>query len=521
MQMTRRREGAVLAAIIALFLVSLGRAASYDFVWDDVTELKTNPAFDRPLADGILLTQTARTNPELVELTTIKLAYDSYRPLLFASFWIDIQLFGRSASALHVINVLLGVLAIVLAHLLARRWIEPPLALCATALFALHPVQIEAVAYISGRGDLLAGVLALAATLAARRALLAERAVGMTAIAAVAFAASLLAKEAYLGLPIAIGALAWAEGRLRARWWVPAALVGIVGLYLVVRAALVTATTGGAVSSALVALPGILLEYVRIFALPFDLSTARMIEPAYTVPGWLIAAAALGVTLWRGHRNRHLVAAAVWFVVLLAPSAIPVASLRVVADRYAYLALLGAAIAAAGGAALLLRRVPRLRVPLLAVAALWAALVLVVAWRQVPMWRDNHTLYTNDAEMAPRSSGAQYRLGLLEIAAGNHAEAIARFEAALALDADHVLALNNLGVLRLRTGNPAAARDALARAVELAPAHFRAWYNLGLAKLATGDAAGGCAAIRRALEINPSYQPARAEVTSAGGRCSP
>lgn len=521
MAMTRRREVVLLAAIVAVFAVSLGRAIAYDFVWDDVAELQTNPAFDRPLAEGLVLTQTARTHPELVELTTIELAYDSYRPLLFASFWIDIHLFGRSAAALHVVNLLLGALAIVLAYLLARRWIDPPLALVATAVFALHPVQIEPVAYISGRGDLLAAVLALSATLAARRAFDADRAAGWTALAAVSFAASLLAKEAYLGLPVAIAALAWAAGRLRARWWVPAVIAAVVPLYLVLRAAMVVSTTGGAASAGLAALPGILLEYLRILALPFDLSTARMLSPGYTVPGWVVAAAALALVAWRGNRARPVVAAAVWFSVLLAPSAIPAASLKVVADRYAYLPLLGAAIAAVAGAAATIRAVPRLRVPLLALGALWAALALVVAWRQVPVWRDDRTLFTNDAEMVPDSSGAQYRVGLLAVAAGNAEEAIARFEAALALDPDNVLALNNLGVLRLRTGDPSGAAAALARAVDLSPARFRAWYNLGLAKLATGDKAGGCAAIRRALAINPSYQPARAEVTSAGGRCSP
>ncbi|MBL9015560.1 MAG: tetratricopeptide repeat protein [Myxococcales bacterium] len=552
--MTRGRELAVLAVIALSFAISLGRATSYAFVWDDVKELETNAAFDRPLLEGLSLTQTERTDPELTTLSTIELAYDSYRPLLFASFWIDIQLFGRSAGALHAVNLALGLVGIALAYLVLRRWLAPPRALIATAVFALHPVQIEAVAYISARGDLLAGVLALACVLACLRAIARPRSAGprsgaeggaevidaerpalWVGLAALAFAASLLAKEAYLALPVAIAALAWQRDRLRARWWVPASLALVIVAYLVLRAAMVTSTTGGAISAALAALPGILLQYLRIVVLPFDLSTERLLDGAYTVPGWLVAAAALALIVWLGTRAspsarrgpagpglaKPAVAGLVWFGALLAPSAIAIASQRVVADRYAYLAVLGLAAAGVWGAAELIAARPRLRVPLVAVGALWGALLLVVGWRQVPVWTDNATLYTNAAAMAPASSSAQYRLGVLETQRGRWPEAIAQFEAALALDERNVLAWNNLGVGRLRTGDPAGAAAALTRAVELAPAHFRAFYNLGLAKLALGDSAGGCAAIRRALAINPTYQPARAEVTSAGGRCSP
>ena len=518
MAWSRRREVAVLAGIVVAFVVSLGRTAGYGFVWDDVREIERNPAFDQPLVDGLGMTQTERTDPDLTELSTIKLAYDSYRPLLFASYWVDIQLWGRSATALHLVNVLLGVLAIVLAYLVLRRWLAPPLAALATGVFALHPVQIEAVAYISGRGDLLAGVLALCATLAALHALDAERPAGWFALAALAFAASLLTKEAYLGLPIAIAVLAWARERVRARWWVPAGLLAVIAGYLVLRAAIVTSTSGGSAGAALLALPGIVLEYVRILLLPFDLSTERMLHGSYTVPGWIIGAAAIALAIWRGGRAREVVAGAGWMVALLAPSAIAIASMRVVADRYAYLATLGAAAVLVSGGAALVRRWPRLRVAVLAVAALWALLALVVAWRQVPVWRDNAALYGHAAEMTPESSSAQYRLGFLDAEAGRWDEAIARFEAAIELDPRNVLALNNLGVGLMRRNDHAAAASVLARAVELHPAHFRAWFNLGLARLGLGDRAGGCAAIARALEINPRYAAALAQQRARCGR---
>ena len=511
MPLIRSRELAVLAAIVVVFAISLGRTAGYAFVWDDVREIEQNPAFDAPLWDGLGTTQTERTDPDLTELATIKLAYDSYRPLLFTSYWIDIQLFGRSARALHLVNVLLGALAILLAHALARRWV-PAHALVATAIFALHPAQIEAVAYISARGDLLAGLLAMLATLAACRALEPERRpAGWCALAALGFAASLFTKEAYLGLPLAIAAIAWSAQQLRRRWWVPASLAVVSIGYFVVRAMIVTATSGSAARQALVALPGIVLEYVRILVFPFDLSTERMIDPRYAIPGWLVAIAAVAIVVWRGQRARPVVSALAWMVVLLAPSAVAIASTGVVADRYSYLSVLGAAVALVAAGVALSTRLPKLRVPMIALAVLWGGLTQVVASRQVLVWTDNATLYANAAAMTPESSQAQYRLGFLDVAAQRWDDAIARFELAIELDPENTFAHNNLGVVFLRVHRPADAEAHLARAVELSPAHFRAWFNLGIARRQLGNPQGACAANARALAINPRYEAAMRE----------
>lgn len=512
MTITRAREAGVLVGILVAFVISLGRTSDYAFVWDDVHELEHNAAFDASLWQGLGTTQTERTDPDLTDLTTIQLAYDSYRPLLFASYWIDIQLWGRSARALHLINVFFGALSILAAHALARRWIPPPLALIATAIFALHPVQIEAVAYISARGDLLAGLFAMLSTLAACRALESERtAARWCALAGLGFGASLFTKEAYLGLPLAVAAIAWSSRQLRRRWWVPASLVVVAIGYLCVRSMIVTPTSGAAARQGLVALPGVVLEYARILLLPFDLSTERMFDPGYTVAGWCVAAVALALVVWRGAHARPIVSALAWMVLLLGASTVAIAAMGVVADRYAFLSVLGAAVALVAMAAAVVTRWPRFRMPVFVLAVLWCALTLFVAWRQVPTWRDNETLYEHAAALTPQSSRAQYRLGYLDAAAQRWDSAIARFEQALQLDPANILALNNLGVAYLRVGRPADAEMQLARAVELAPAHFRAWFNLGLARRELGDTAGACAAIARSLEINPRYQPALAE----------
>lgn len=516
----------VLAAVLAVYLLMVGRAVTYAFVWDDVREIEENAAFERPLTEGILQTQTARTDPALSELSTIALAYDSFRPLLFASLWIDVQLWGRSPAALHAVNLVLGAIAILLVSVLARRWLADWLALIPTAMFALHPIQIEAVAYISGRGDVLSGLFALLATLTAVHAIDSEQrgpAMTWSALSAVTFAASLLSKEANIGLPVVVVAIAVLERRVRSRWWVPAVLVAVAIGYLAVRSLVVSSTQGQALRAGMFGLPGIWLEYLRIVALPFDLSTERMRNPGLTVPGLGIAAVAffaVAVAMRRGLASREARAAVVglvWMTTLVAPAAVPILSTRVVADRYFYVAMFGLALLFAAGIAHVAAHHRRYLRPLAVVGALAGMLWLLVAWRQVPVWRDTRTLYEHAAAMSPDSSMAHYRVGYLHAQAGRWDEAIAHFAHATELDPNNLVALNNLGVGYLRTGQPDAAAHALSAAVIVNPAHFRAWLNLGLAQWTLGERTRGCASIARALAIHPGYAAA---VREHRQRCS-
>lgn len=518
----------MLAAILLAYLLLLGRALSYDFVWDDVHEIENNRTFDQPLSEGLGKTQTARTDPALVELSMVELAYDSYRPLLFASLWLDFQLWGRDPVALHAVNVLLGAIAIVLAYAIGRRWLGGTLALVPTALFALHPVQIEAIAYVSGRGDVLAGVFALLALLASLRAVDAStrgRALAWSALGSVSFAASLLSKESYIGLPLVIAAVLVVSGRFRTRWWIAVAFVIAAMAYLVLRAQLVTSTGNQTLRAGIYGLPGVWIEYLRIVALPFDLSTERLRDSRYVVPGVVLALASICLAGYCARRGacstsvKNIYIGVVWMAVLVAPAAVPIVSTNVVADRYFYLPLLGLGVAVTAGAVLAIAWRPRLRRLLAILGALALVLWLFVGWRQVPVWRDNSSLYLNAVAMTPGSSMAHYRVGYLHAQHGQWDEATNRFLHAVALNPRNVVALNNLGVAFLRTGQPANAVAPLDAAIKVNPAHFRAWLNLGIALWSVGERVRGCESIDRALTIHPGYATAaRERVNRCGAR---
>jgi hypothetical protein len=500
-----RRELALLAVIVAAYAISLGRSVHHDYVWDDVPEIAQNAAFDRPLLEGLALTQTERAEPQLADLPELSFAYDSYRPLLYASFWLDIRLWGRAPGPLHAVNVALGGLAIVAAYLLARRWLRSEWALLPTALFALHPVQIESVAYISGRGDVLAGLFAMLAAYACLRR--------WTIAAALAFAASLLAKESYVALPLALAALAATH---RVRWRSVTVLVIVAIGYLVLRAHMVTTASSPRIGAALLAFPGYVVEYLRVVLLPFDLSIERAPRD-FALLGWLLVAASatLVLVLYRRHGlpswGRDMLTGLVWMIVLLGPSAIVIFTMHVLADRYVYTSLLGLGIAVAAAGRQLWHSRRRLGQVAAASLALWAGLVLFVAWRQVNVWRDVDSLYRHTAEIEPDSSRAQYRVAYLEIARDRWDLAVPRLEQALALDPRNSSALNNLGVYRLRTGLATEAEALLLRAIAANPARFNSWLNLGLAQIAQGKRDAGCACIAHSLTINPRFDQARSE----------
>ena len=513
------RERWILAAIVACYVALYIRAIDHDFVWDDVAEIARAPSFDEPLLDGLRMTQVERIDPVLAHSEGVVLAYDSYRPLLFASYWLEIRIWGRRPGPMHADNLAIGAVGILLAHRLARRLVSARTALAATAIFALHPICVEAVAYISGRGDLLAGVLAIATALLALHASEAQsgpRRLGWIAAAAAGFALSLLAKESCVALPLALVAMRASRRDLV----MPIVLAAVAAGVLALRAMLISTSSDLALGDAIARLPAVYLDDARAVLLPFDLSTDRPLVAAHVAPGWALAAAAVAaavIALVRRGWPAQLPAAIVglvWWIVLAAPSSVAILSTGVVSDRYMYAPLLGLAIALVAGAAAIVQRRPALRRPVLAAAAAWAVLVGVVAWRQVAVWSSDLALDTHAIAAAPESGAAHWRLGNVHAIAGRWDAAIAELQIATELDPANFHALGNLGVALIRTQRYPEAEDVLVRAVAASPApsRFRPLFNLGVARLALGKRDEGCAAIRQALAIRPGYTAAAEEL---------
>ena len=507
-----------LVAILLVFAAIYARAVTFEFVWDDLEAIRDNPIYAGPLLDGLDATQHDHLDPALRKLSGMKPAHDSYRPLLYLSYRSDLALSGMSPRGMHLHNLILALLSIVAFYFVASRWLaaERP-ALIATAIFALHPLQVESVAYVSGRGDLLAGLLGLLAVASALRfeqtRSRGPRALWLFAGTTCLFG-SLLSKEAYLGLPIALAGVAFARGKLREQRTVLATWVAAIVAYLALRFAVGGVAEGGTGALALAALPGVFLRYLQIAVLPFDLSIERLYDATYMLPGWLALGA---LTTWvliglrRGwsQTSRTVASGLLWMLVLLGPSVVVVIVMSVIADRYSYLPLGGFAVALSALLTAAAREGNKLRLLVGIAGTLWAAMCLAVTVVQLGTWKDNRTLYGHAVATAPESSMAHYRLGHSYATEGQWPEAIALFERAVALQPSNLRALNNLGVAYLNTRKYAEAAVMFERALaESGQMHFRAWYNLGVAQTNMGEREAACASVERALQINPSYAAA-------------
>ena len=509
------------AALFALFTVYAAlylRTVSYEFVWDDFPALVDNPLYQGPWLGGIRASMHDHVDPSLRKLSSAKLAHDSYRPVLYLSHRIERELYGKDAGGHHLHNVLVGALALAMVLALARRWLaHDGKALAVAGVFALHPLQVESIAYVSGRGDLLAALFALASLwLALRGADGGSRRWAWMIASTVALVLSMLSKEAYIGVPIALLLIAWSAGRLRVHVAdVCAHAVGLA-MYLALRLAMAPAGAQESLAAILI-LPGLWLQYFSILLSPSDLSIVRPLSSAWVVPGWLaLMVVLIGVARLsrrpldeRTQLARQALAGALIALVFIGPSAIVVKIMNVVADRYACLPLVGYAVALVSAGDWSAHVAAASARPLRVLGATLALACLVVTALQVPVWRDPKSLYMNAFMMEPRSSTAAYGLGLAHARLGDWSFAQPLFRRAVELDPRNSRAWNNMAVGALEQGDYVAAIYAAEHAAAVTNAPYRALYNLGAAHLRLGQVREGCSALARALAVNASYSAAR------------
>jgi tetratricopeptide (TPR) repeat protein len=466
-----------------------------------------------------------------------------WEPLAWLSLAVDHALFGLSPRAFHATNLALHAANAVLVFAVARLTAPPPAKLpraaaaAAAALFAVHPLRVESVAWVVERRDLLATLLTLAAVLLwLRRARGAGRGALLGSYAC--FALSLCARAAGLAWPLVLLVLdVWPLRRARALGWravllekVPYVLLALAAAVPALRALAAFGATemGGALSTPqrLAQAAYGLAFYPARTLLPLGLSPLYLLDleleplsPRYILSALAVLAASAGA--WAARRRAPALAAA-WlaYALLIAPF-LGLASngIHLAADRYSYAACLPFALL--GGAALERwgRRAPR--------AALAAGLALLLTlsaltFRQARVWRDSESLWTRVVAVEPASYVGWTKLGLARASRGASEQAIADLTRAIELRPAYQPAYMNRGILR-GASDPAAALPDLDRAVALRPGDPLALMNRGAARLATGDARGAAADFDAALAAAPADWPLRAlaERRAAEARARP
>lgn len=465
-------------------------------------------------ADGL---QWAWTNKDALQ----------WQPLTWMAHMAVSELAGMRPAVHLGVNVALhAVNALLLFGWLRALTGAPRRSLAVALLFAVHPVNVETVAWASQLKSTLSTALGL---LALRWWVAARDRPGMRGVwaAALALAGSLLAKPMLVSFPILLLLLdLWPQSRLPATGGRQAAwrLVGEKLPFLVIAALAVAVTAlpwGAKVELNTVQPPelargaAVAVNYVRYLGLlvwPLDLAVLypEKIDypPAWVVAAWLGLAGLTGL-VWRERARRPvLLFGWLWFCLTLLPvSGLVRLGPQGIADRYLYFPAIGLFVAIVWT----LAEWPWLRSRS---GMRWAGLALlgVLALRavdQVGVWQDSLTLWRQASAVTEPSAAGRLNLGHALFQAGRRAEAAAAFQDALRLEPGNPRAYVNLALLAQARGELGEAERLLRAARVLAPRDARILSNLGSLRQDRGDAGEARALLEQAVVLQPALYEAR------------
>jgi protein O-mannosyl-transferase len=491
--------GAFLATLVVIaYLPALGGG----FSWDD----------DAYVTNNLTLRSVAGLSQIWGRLT----ATPQYYPLVFTSFWLEYHLWGLNPFGYHVVNVLLHTLAAILLWRVLVR-LQLPGAWLAAGIFALHPVAVESVAWVTERKNVLSGVFYFAAALAYLRwqdsRATARRTLYLLSLAL--FLCALFSKTVTASLPAALLLVTWwKHGRITRRDVWPLLPFFVAGGALGLVTSWLERTHVGANG------PDWTLSFWDRFLIAgraLWFYAGKLFWPAnltFIYPRWQIdpriwwqwlfpaAAIALVMILWslRNRIGRGPLVAVLFFAGTLFP-ALGFANVypmrfSFVADHFQYLASAGLIVLAAAGLTRIFRPAP--------FAALLVPLLLaVLTWEQSAIYADQKTLWLDTLSKNPAGWMAHNNLGTVLESEGRIDEALSRYEEAVRLKPDHAEAHNNLGNTFYKKGRTDAAIHEYREAIRLKPDYAIAYSNLGTALGANGSTDEATKQFQESIRLDP------------------
>src|SRR5207249_6321 len=462
-----------------------------------------------------------------------------YIPLTSMTLGLDYLLWGMNPFGYHLTSLLLHAANAVAFFFVVRRILKRALpspserghALAVSAgfaalVFAIHPLRVESVAWVTERRDVLSGLFYLSAILVYLRACeRGARGRGWYWLSVAVFVCALLSKSMVVNLPVVLlildvyplrrlgGALGWWSARARRVYVekIPFVLLAAAASAVALMAqlshrAMIPVTHLSAPGRLAVSAYG-LSFYLWKTVVPLNLSPLyelpRTMNP-WAMPfilsyGLVLAITAIALALRR--RVPGLVATWLAYLLVLVPVlGIFQSGSQIAADRYTYLAGLGLAILA-GVPLSSCWQATRFMITGPALCALVALGVLT--WDQVHVWHDSEKLWAHALAIDPKSSVAQFGLGRALADQGKLAEAIDHYRLAVQIKPNYADPHNNWGVALAQQGKPAEAADHYRQALQIKSDSAEAHTNWGLALVAQGKLAEAIDHYRQALQIRP------------------
>jgi tetratricopeptide (TPR) repeat protein len=514
-QRTSRLESGLACGIALAVLLSFWPALGADFVaWDDDLNLTDNPSY-RGLSPTHLRWMLTTTHG------------GHWQPLTWLTLALDHRVWGMNAGGYHATNLLLHAATAVVFFALTLTLLRRAAPAHGTAVafaaasgalfFAVHPLRVESVAWVSERRDVLSGLFYLLTVLAYLRMHAGEGGSRRPwlALSLACFVLSLLSKAWGMTLPVVLLILdAYPLARLRRDTWravaaekalyaVPAAAAAILAWAAQSSVEEMRTLEAHGVAARLAQAAYGLCFYVWKTVLPARLSPIYLLEESLdpAAPRYLLSMLAVAsvTTVLLALRRRAPWALAAWaaYVVIVSPVlGLAQTGPQLVADRYTYLACLPWALLAAA-VLLRLRRASSLRAITGAGLAVLAIAVLAAAtFRQTAIWKDSLTLWSHAIALDRTSYLAFTNRGWVQ---PTPEAAIADYSEAVRLNPRYYLAYFNRGNVFHAEGDYAAAIADYTRAIEILPGDPKAWNNRGWSREAAGDREGAARDYAEAL----------------------
>ncbi len=403
------------------------------------------------------------------------------RPLTQFTFWLNYIAGGTNPLGYHIFNLLLHVAVVCVLYRALREFVTEEVALAAAALFAIHPIQSEPVAYVFARSSLLATLFCLLSWQSWKR--------GQTSLAILFFGAALLSKEECVTFPFVMIVFG-------PRRWKPIAAMLAMSLATGLHSSYATQviagsgagfTAGVSPLQYLAAQGFVIVRYFRLLAVPWGFTVDPEIHPAAweEIVAWIVVIAALALL----RKNRWFLAG----MVLLIPSSSIFPATDLAADRRMYLPM----IAFSGAIAPLVLRWRYAVAPIL----------ILLSVGRMEVWKSERSLWQEAVERSPDKARPRIQL----------ARAIAPQEALAVLDPLPANAdvLTERGRVYLDLNRPSDALREFGQALALTPRDAHAINNRGVALMALGQTRAAQQDFARALSIDPGLQDAKRNLERA------
>lgn len=520
---TRRSQILICAALLIVTLIAFWHVLECGFVqYDDNLYVTENSH----VQEGI--------NSESLRwaLTT---GYEAmWQPLTWLSYMLDYQMHGLNPYDFHLTNLLFHIVNVLLLFLLLKRmthslWRSAFVA----AIFAVHPLRVESVAWVAERKDVLSGFFWLT-TMWAYIWYVKKPGVKRYLIVAISYVFGLMSKPMLVTLPFILLLMDYwplcriklDETQLKIRQTTRKLTMEKIPLVLLAIGSsivtLVVQSNVGAINTLKTPITQRIanafvsyIVYLKKMIWPIDLAVLYP-HPQNTLPIWQVIISALLlilITIFVLHKAKRFPFAAVgwfWYFITLIPViGILQTGIHAYADRFTYIPLIGISIIIAWGVPLLISNI-KVNLRYLAIISIVLIISLSIATRtQVSYWKDSSTLFEHALDVTQNNFLIHYNLATTLEDNGDFDKAIYHYEKTIEIDPNHLDARNNMGSVLASQGKMEEALKQFNTIISIDPKFYKAYYNIGLVMVLDNNTIEAIKYFKKTLQLNPKYLPAR------------